>query len=390
MAPSSLVFLFTLSVSFRETLQCASRAKVPEPVDGIRSERLIQLPDTRDTPTSLEADYPQLTDNELSSEPESRVGKQISETVVDACPELTEEGFKFYLSVVREEVAAQNVESCAVKCKQAAYCRSFAFSTIEGIEENCQLSELSAENLSKEEQITEDSNWNVYGVAEGDNCNKSEDQTTTNMPKSENCKCNGFIDTFGGGECRQENGGHWWCYVDEENDCADSMQDSSMPVFSRSYQACKQGPCECNTFGLKRFRNQETCMTDIFDDDKFCYVPLESRCKDKRASKFFPSVYWSMKACADDNKELEDDEEEGSGDDKTEKVMSEEGVTYHKTWNFTSSHTECANYCHNSERCQYMHSKYDAMEGICQLSTQPFYVVTHIHYGNQLGAWIKK
>ena len=58
------------------------------------------------------------------------------------------------------------------------------------------------------------------------------------------------------------------------------------------------GPCECNTFGLKRFRSQETCMTDIFDDDKFCYVPLESRCKDKRASKFFPSVYWSMKACA--------------------------------------------------------------------------------------------
>ena len=61
----------------------------------------------------------------------------------------------------------------------------FCFSTIEGIEENCQLSELSAENLSKEEQITEDSNWSVYGVAEGDNCDKSEDPTTTSIPKSE-------------------------------------------------------------------------------------------------------------------------------------------------------------------------------------------------------------
>ena len=119
----------------------------------------------------------------------------------------------------------------------------------------------------------------------------------------------------------------------------------------------------------------------------FRVLEYESLCRYSVHVKSYSSdEFWIL----DDKKELEGDEEEGSGGDNTEKVMSEEGVTYHKTWNFTSSHAECANYCHNSERCQYMHSKYDAMEGICQLSTQPFYVVTHIHYGNQLGAWIKK
>ena len=129
------------------------------------------------------------------------------------------------------------------------------------------------------------------------------------------CKCNGFIDNVGGGECRQHNYGHWWCYVDSENNCPDSQKDNTMPMFSRSSNACSPGlkqeivrlyylhdlligPCECNTFKFKKLGTRDICMNDIFDDDRFCYVPLESRCKDKRASKFFPSVYWSLKACS--------------------------------------------------------------------------------------------
>merc|ERR1711892_929750 len=109
--------------------------------------------------------------------------------------------------------------------------------------------------------------------------------------------------------------------------------------------------------------NQDICMSDLFDDHRFCYVPLESRCADKRSSKRYPSVYWSMKACSEDEDE-------------------EEGVSYHKTWNFSSSHDQCANYCTNSERCYNVHSKYDAVEGICHLSNKPFYIVTHYHYGH--------
>ena len=66
----------------------------------------------------------------------------------------------------------------------------------------------------------------------------------------------------------------------------------------KNYYLPISGPCECNTFNLTKFSTQDICMTDLFDDDKFCYVPLESRCKDKRASKFFPSVYWSLQACS--------------------------------------------------------------------------------------------
>ena len=57
----------------------------------------------------------------------------------------------------------------------------------------------------------------------------------------QDCECNGFVDNIGGGECRQQAFGHWWCYVNKDNDCPDSQEDSSMPVFSRSYSACTQG-----------------------------------------------------------------------------------------------------------------------------------------------------
>ena len=88
---------------------------------------------------------------------------------------------------------------------------------------------------------------------------------------------------------------------------------------------------------------------------------------------------------------LDNEEEEGSGEDATElPLVEEEGVTYHKTWNFTSSHAQCANYCNNAERCHYMHSKYDTEEEKCHLSTKPFNVVTDIHYGRHMGGWIKK
>jgi len=288
-------------------------------------------------------------------------------------------------------VLARDVDDCASKCKQTAYCRSFSFSTSENLNENCHLSELSVGDIDIDQDLTEDSTWSVYGVAEDDRCAPTTtEETTTEKQETKNCKCNGFIDHVGGGECRQHNFGHWWCYVDSENDCPDSQKDSAMPMFSRSSHACSDGPCECNTFKFKKLGMRDICMNDVFDDDRFCYVPLESRCKDKRASKFFPSVYWSLKACSDDD-------EEGSGDGNTKQVPAEattkkeeEGVSYHRTWNFTSSHEECANYCSHSERCQYMHSKYDTKNEICHLSTKPFYVITHVHYGHHLGEWIRK
>jgi len=367
------------------SLQCNRASVTPVQEEGIRSERLIQLPGT---PSGLESEH---SSNDLDANIEDlvqmkfgeleslgRSPKQISEAIVKACPKIFQEGSKFYQSVVREQVVARDVDDCAVMCKQATYCRSFAFSTRENIDENCDLSELSTENIDADKEMTEDAKWSVYGIAEDDSCPEEEEQTTTEKQEPKNCNCNGFIDNVGGGECRQQNYGHWWCYVDSENDCADSQKDSAMPVFSRSYKACSTGPCECNTFNLKKFKNQDICMSDLFDDQRFCYVPLESRCADKRSSKRYPSVYWSMKACSED-----EDEEEGSGEQATEApIVDEEGVSYHKTWNFTSSHDQCANYCTNSERCHYMHSKYDTVEGICHLSTKPFYVVTHYHYGH--------
>jgi len=372
--------------------QCASKVDNTEKIQGIRSERLVQLPNTprelhesQDLSSDISNDvHVKVEDIENSL---SRSPKQISEGIVKACPKIFKTSNKFYQSVVREQVVVQDVDDCASKCKKASYCRSFAFSPRRNIDENCDLSELSTENIDAEKEIKEDADWSVYGITEDDTCQDDQEETTTEKQEPKNCECNGFVDSIGGGECRQQALGHWWCYVNKDNDCPDSQQDSAMPVFSRSYRACSQGPCECNKFNLKRYTNQEVCMSDLFDNSKFCYVPLESRCKDKRKSKFFPSVYWSFQACSDD------EGEEGSGEEVTATELpkvEEEGVSYHKTWNFTSSHAQCANYCTNSERCHYMHSKYEAKEEMCHLSTKPFYVVTHIHYGRHLGGWIKK
>jgi len=372
--------------------QCASKVDNTEKIQGIRSERLVQLPSTpRDFHESQDlssdisnAVHVKVEDIENSL---SRTPKQISEGIVKACPKIFKTGNKFYQSVVREQVVAQDVDDCASKCKKASYCRSFAFSPRRNIDENCDLSELSTENIDAEKEIKEDADWSVYGITEDDTCQDDQEETATEKQEPKNCECNGFVDNIGGGECRQQAFGHWWCYVNKDNDCPDSQQDSSLPIFSRSYRACTQGPCECNKFNLKKYTNQEVCMSDLFDNSKFCYVPLESRCKDKRKSKFFPSVYWSFQACSDD------EGEEGSGEEVTATELpevEEEGVSYHKTWNFTSSHAQCASYCTNSERCHYMYSKYEAKEEMCHLSTKPFYVVRHIHYGRHLGGWIKK
>jgi len=370
--------------------QCASKVAAPEKSQGIRSERLVQLPNTprelhesQDLSSAISNDVHVKVANIEDSL--ARSPKQISDGIVKACPKIFKTSNKFYQSVVREQVVAQDVDDCATKCKTASYCKSFAFSTRRNADGNCDLSELSTENIDAEKDIKEDTDWSVYGIAEDDICQDDQEETTTEKQEPKNCECNGFVDNIGGGECRQQAFGHWWCYVNKDNDCPDSQEDSSMPVFSRSNRACTQGPCECNKFNLKRYTKQDICMSDLFDDSKFCYVPLESRCKDKRKSKFFPSVYWSFQACSDN------EEEEGSGEDATElPLVEEEGVTYHKTWNFTSSHAQCANYCNNAERCHYMHSKYDTEEEKCHLSTKPFYVVRHIHYGRHLGGWIKK
>jgi len=372
--------------------QCASKVAAPEKSQGIRSERLVQLPNTpRELPDSQDLSSAISNDVQVKvadlEDSLARSPKQISDSegIVKACPKIFKTSNKFYQSVVREQVSAQDVDDCATKCKTASYCKSFAFSTRRNVDGNCDLSELSTENIDAEKDIKEDADWSVYGIAEDDICQDDQEETTTEKQEPKNCECNGFVDNIGGGECRQQAFGHWWCYVNKDNDCPDSQEDSSMPVFSRSYSACTQGPCECNKFNLKRYTKQDICMSDLFDDSKFCYVPLESRCKDKRKSKFFPSVYWSFQACSDN------EEEEGSGEDATElPLVEEEGVTYHKTWNFTSSHAQCANYCNNAERCHYMHSKYDTEEEKCHLSTKPFYVVRHIHYGRHIGGWIKK
>ena len=56
------------------------------------------------------------------------------------------------------------------------------------------------------------------------------------------CECNGFIDTSGAGECRHQSlSGSWWCYVNSNNDCPDSVPDPIMPQFSRSASACTKG-----------------------------------------------------------------------------------------------------------------------------------------------------
>ena len=132
---------------------------------------------------------------------------------------------------------------------------------------------------------------------------------------------------------------------------------------------------------------RDICMNDIFDEHKFCYVPLESGCSDKRTSKFYSSVYWSFQACSGTNEETEEtslptlsplegslptlsplsplnDTETVAGNDTSSSLPP----SYHKTWTFSSEQQYCFNYCHNSERCTAIQATWD--NGTCHLSTK--------------------
>ena len=56
------------------------------------------------------------------------------------------------------------------------------------INENCDLSELSTQNIDAEKELKEDSDWGVYGVAEDDSCEDDQEETSTKKeePKSKN------------------------------------------------------------------------------------------------------------------------------------------------------------------------------------------------------------
>jgi len=138
-----------------------------------------------------------------------------------------------------------------------------------------------------------------------------------------------------------------------------------------------RGPCECNPFDFHQTGNLGVCMADVFDDSTFCYVSLESRCADKQPSKFFPSFHWSLAACAPrasrpptSSNSLVEGQQEGG-------VV----VEMHGLWNFTSTYTECRNYCSLAERCKSMYTHYDNELQLCHLSTRPFYPAsyTHVH-----------
>ena len=97
--------------------------------------RLVQLPE--DTPTNNILEQTQGVSGDITNHVEvkvadienmlDRAGKQISGGIVKACPKIFKTENRFYQSVVREQVVAQDVDDCAIKCKQASYCRSFAF-----------------------------------------------------------------------------------------------------------------------------------------------------------------------------------------------------------------------------------------------------------------------
>ena len=69
------------------------------------------------------------------------------------------------------------------------------------------------------------------------------------------------------------------------------------------------------------------------------------RCADKQPSKFFPSFHWSLAACGasyqppTSSNSLVEGQQEGS-------LV----VEMHVLWNFTSTYTECRNYCSLAER----------------------------------------
>ena len=61
-------------------------------------------------------------------------------------------------------------------------------STRRNVDGNCDLSELSTENIDAEKDIKEDADWSVYGIAEDDICQDDQEETTTEKqePKSKN------------------------------------------------------------------------------------------------------------------------------------------------------------------------------------------------------------
>ena len=101
---------------------------------NIEGERLVQLPntprelhDSQDLSSAISNDVHVKVANLEDSL--ARSPKQISDSegIVKACPKIFKTSNKFYQSVVREQVVAQDVDDCATKCKQASYCKSFAF-----------------------------------------------------------------------------------------------------------------------------------------------------------------------------------------------------------------------------------------------------------------------
>merc|ERR550517_1356416 len=136
-----------------------------------------------------------------------------------------------------------------------------------------------------------------------------------------------------------------------------------------------EGPCECNPFDFHQTGNLGVCMADVFDDSTFCYVSLESRCADKQPSKFFPSFHWSLAACAPRNSLPT------SSSNSLVEGQQGEGlvVEMHGLWNFTSTFTECRNYCSLAERCKSMYTHYDNELQLCHLSTRPFYAASYSH-----------
>merc|ERR1719500_277104 len=294
---------------------------------------------------------------------------------VDACYSLLRPGWQLFEAVVREKLNRADVKSCAGECKNRVYCRSFGFSESEFLGENCHLSELSEEG---EGDATRDDMWGVYTVAEVCEEEKGSDSLPSDRSpireaSTAGCGCNGFVDHTGGGECRsKDTSGRFWCYTSTAS-CPDATPDPFLLFLARTTQACAEGPCECNPFDFHQTGNLGVCMADVFDDSKFCYVSLESRCADKQPSKFFPSFHWSLAACGasrppTSSNSLVEGQQEGS-------LV----VEMHGLWNFTSTYTECRNYCSLAERCKSMYTHYDNELQLCHLSTRPFYPASYSH-----------
>jgi len=284
---------------------------------------------------------------------------------------------------VREKLNRVDAGSCAGECKARVYCRTFAFSESEFLGENCYLSELEeggegVEGLDVERDAQRDDMWGVYTVAEvcEETLRAQGKPAVPGLPgttaSSIGCECNGFIDSSGDGECRStDSSGRYWCYADTAT-CPDAPTDPFLPFLARTAAACTAGPCECNRFGFHEARSLGVCQGDVFDASTFCYVTLESRCADKQPSKFFPSFQWSLAACATSLPAY-------TASNALTNREQAHVVEQHGVWNFTSTYTECRDYCGLSERCKSMHTHYDRERQVCHLSTRPFFVSSYVH-----------